>query len=52
MRRATPRALAAALVLALVASAAGEQGHLGGAHGGGSRLPARRFGADAGASGG
>ena len=47
MRRATPRALAAALVLALVASAAGEQGHLGGAHGGGSRLPARRFGADA-----
>ena len=47
MRRATPRVLAAALVLALVASAAGEQGHLGGAHGGGSRLPARRFGADA-----
>ena len=47
MRPATPRALAAALVLALVASAAGEQGHLGGAHGGGSRLPARRFGADA-----
>jgi hypothetical protein len=51
MRRATPRALAAALVLALVASAAGEQGHLGGAHGGGSRLPARRFGADAAGAG-
>ena len=47
MRRATPRALAAALMLALVASAAGERGSLGGAHSGGSRLPARRFGADA-----
>ena len=40
------RALAAALVLALVASAAGEQaaGHSGGAHSGGSRFP-RRSGA-------
>ena len=47
MRRVAPRALAAAMVLVLVALAAGEQGSLGGAHGGVSHLAARRFGADA-----